>query len=101
MLYCLLRCIDLLMAGYFQAWSLFMKGQDALLRTGNIINSFKRAANEPTIPIQLSNELRKLKSFIETRVLELNRPENATGIQGTEEAAAQNLWMIARVLAHT
>ncbi|KAJ6110931.1 hypothetical protein N7486_003166 [Penicillium sp. IBT 16267x] len=83
-----------------EPWSLMLKAQHALFTSTDLLKGFGVESKLP-LPSLSGDQIHELHSYIETLVAESDRSLPMTNPQGAEAAAAQSMWMIARLLIYT
>ena len=74
-----------------------LKAQHALFTSTDLLKGF----GVDPLPSLSGDQIHELDSYIETLVTESDRSLPMTNPQGAEAAAAQSMWIIARLLIYT
>lgn len=78
---------------------MMMKAQEALFEVNKSVHRIEHA-NEETVPIDFSNQMRKLDTHIVSLMSEADRHTLTTFNEAAETNVAQNMWMISRMFIH-
>lgn len=77
-----------------------LKAQHALFTSTDLLKGFGVDPKLP-LPSLSGDQIHELDSYIETLVNETDRSLPMSNPQGAEAAAAQSMWIIARLLLYT
>ncbi|KAH8430222.1 fungal specific transcription factor domain-containing protein [Aspergillus melleus] len=84
----------------YEPWSLILKAQQALFSSTEMLKDFEVGPKGLRVPMAERN-FNDLDAVIQSLVIESDRPLPMMNRQDAEAAAAEGIWIIARILIHT